>query len=134
MTAQWDYNTLRRDMLAGASRIGQGLQSREAAERAGLNTEQRKRIRAKNFMTDDVWQYRKLAGGSLVVEIAFGHMLGNPLIGLTVFCVKELAGDAAQWDHSLSGVFNDVPSALGRLASLNAGGRERIAALAVKES
>jgi hypothetical protein len=124
----FDYHAFRKEVLNGAPHIGRALTADRAEE--PMSKAQVKRRRARNIMTDEVWQYRSLAGGSLIVEIAYGWFLDKPLLGLTVFCVRDLAKDAAEWDHSLSGAFHDVPSLLGRLAQLNAGGRERIASLA----
>lgn len=123
-----DYHGYRSAVLDGAKGIGQRLDL--GAARSKLSEDQVRRFKARNMMTDDVWQYRSLAGGSLVAEIAYGWFLDKPLFGLTIYCVGELASDAAEWDHSLSAVYHDVASLLGRLAQLEAGGRERIAALA----
>ena len=122
-----DYNTLKREVLTGVKGIGQALTPAQARYR--LSRDQVKRFDARNMMTDDVWQYRALAGGSLVAEIAYGRFLEKPIYGLTVYCVRELKDDAVEWDHSLSTLYHDIPSLFGRLAQLEAGGRERIAAL-----
>jgi hypothetical protein len=129
-TMTFDYHAFRREVLDGAKGIGQAILPDQADQR--LNAQQVRRRRARHLMTDEVWQYRRLADGSLIVEIAYGWFLDHPLLGLTVFCVGDLASEAAEWDHSLSGVFHDVPSLLGRLAQLESGGKERLAALAAK--
>lgn len=94
-----------------------------------LSAEQRRRFLAPNVMTPERIESRFLAGGALFVEITVGDFMNKPIIGLTVFNVGELAADAPEWDHSLSGSFNTAAEVAGRLAELDAGGRERIAAL-----
>lgn len=95
-----------------------------------LSPDQKRRFNARNVMSPTRIQCRVLASGSLVVELSLGEFLNDPMIGVTVFCVGDLAADAPEWDHSLSGVFNTPEEAAGRLAVLNSGGRDRIAALA----
>lgn len=124
----FDYHATRRELLTGARHIGRRLAP--TAWEDCMSLEQRKRIRAKNVMTDERWEVRSLAGDNLTVELAYGWFLDRPLFGVTVFCVRGLAADAAHWDHALSGCFNDVPSVLARLRELDEGGRERLAALA----
>lgn len=94
-----------------------------------LSAEQRRRFLSPNVMSPQRVESRFLAGGALFVEIAVGDFMNKPIIGLTVFNVGELAGDAGQWDHSLSGAFSTPAEVAGRLAELDAGGRERVAAL-----
>lgn len=128
----FDYEATRRELLAGVQQIGRAVTADAAERSAGMSADQLRRFKARNMMTDERWQVRKLAGGAILVEIAYGWFLDKPLFGLTVFCVGELAADAPEWDHTLSGVFGSVSEVIGRLAELNAGGRERIAALAAK--
>lgn len=123
-----DYNDRKRLVLDGASHIGRAMQG--AHQWPKMTPEQLKRLRGKNIMTDDIWQRRLLADGSLFVEIAYSWFVDRPLYGLSVWCVGDLAADAPEWDHALSGAFGSEAELLGRLAQLNAGGRERIAALA----
>lgn len=127
----FEYHQFHRDTLDAIKGIGSAVQSGNAAER-GMSATQIKRRRARNFMTDEVWQYRRLAGGSLVVEISYGWFVKSPMLGMTVFCVGELKADAQAWDHSLSTSFDSIEELAGRLATLEAGGRDRIAAIAAQ--
>lgn len=94
-----------------------------------LSPDQRRRFQAQNVMSPSRVECRFLAGRALFVEISTGQFMDTPVIGVTVFNVGELAADAPQWDHSLSGSFNTAAEVAGRLAELDAGGRERVAAL-----
>lgn len=96
---------------------------------AGMSPVQLRRFQASNVMTPNRVECRVLAKGALFVEIATGAWVSGPIIGLTVFNIGELAADAPEWDHSLSGCFDTAAEVAGRLAELDAGGRERIAAL-----
>lgn len=124
-----DYHTLKRDYLNGARHIGRAVQDHQFPR---LSETQRKRLNGKNFMTDDKWQMRLLAGGALLVEVSYSWFLNKPLYGVTVFCVGELAADAPEWDHALSSCYDNLPDLLGRLCELDVGGRGRLAALAAK--
>jgi hypothetical protein len=124
----FDYNAFKTDTLTAVKGIGQALQSRSQAER-DMTPAQVKKVRGKSLMIDEIWQYRRLAGGALVAEISYTWFLSRPLLGLTVFCTGELASDASEWDHALSGCFNTIEDLAGRLAMLERGGRDRIAAL-----
>lgn len=124
----FDYNSFRRDTLDAVKHIGRALPSPNEAERM-LSATQTKHRRGSNFVTDEKWQYRDLGNGALVVEISYGWMMGNPLIGLTVYCVGPLKADAREWDHSLSGCYHSIAEMVERLETLDTGSRERIAAL-----
>lgn len=126
------YYETKRALLNAVSHIGRTTS--EPGSRLGMTPQQAKRFHAKNFMTDDVWQVRKLAGGSIIVELSYSYFLNAPLFGVTVFCVGNLKDDAEAWDHALSGCFRDVEEVANRLRDLNEGGRERIAALAMREA
>lgn len=126
----FNYDTFKRDTLAALEGIGRCV-TKGGSSRV-LSTPQLRKFNGKNMMTDEVWQYRSLAGGSLIVEVSYSWFMQKPLLGLTVFCVGALAADAPEWDHSLSSCYGSVSELAGRMAVLEAGGRERIAALAAE--
>ena len=124
----FDYNATRSRVLKGASHIGVVISKPEALRK--MSAEQARKARAVNFMTDELWQFRLLGEGALIAEISYGYFMQSPMFGLTVYCVGELAAEADQWDHALSGVFSDEAALWGRLTDLNTGARDRLAALA----
>jgi len=122
-----DYHTWMREVREALMHKGQQV-TKEVAMR-GMSADQKRKASGKNFMTDDVVQWRSLAGGNLRVEVSYSWFMNAPLWGLTVFCVGELAQDGPEWDHALSDCYRDVASLASRVDELDRGGRERIAAL-----
>ena len=123
-----DYHTWMRDVRAALMQKGKQVTKAEAMR--GMSAEQKRKASGVNFMTDDVVQWRSLAGGNLRVEVSYTFFCGKPLWGLTVFCVGDLAMDASEWDHALSDCYGDIASLASRVDELDRGGRERIKALA----
>ncbi len=126
----FDYHDFKRETEAALSHVGMQITKGVALRR--MNPTQVRRASAKNMMTDDVWQYRTLAGSSIIVEIAYSWFMQKPLLGMTVFNVGKLADDAEEWDHTLSNCYNSASELVERLRELHEGGLERIAAKPVK--
>lgn len=124
-----DYHAFKSAALAAVSGIGRVVQPVERNS-LGLTKEQRQRLAGTNFVTDERWQYRLLADGSILTEISYGRFLNDHVIGVTVFCVGALAGDAEAWDHALSGAVHSPEELAEKLTVLHNGGRERLAAMA----
>lgn len=112
----FDYNTFKREALSAVTHIG--FQTRNASNIEWLDADQLSRIRGKNFVTDERWQYRLLADRSILVEISYGWMMDNPVIGLTVFH-RDPASRA--WDNERSKAVFSVSELVEALEVLNAG-------------
>lgn len=124
----FDYVIFKHETEAALHHIGRKFASANQAETT-MSAAQIRRRRGTNFVTSEVWQYRELAEGALIAEISYGWMMDKPVLGLTIFCVGALAGEAEEWDHTLSSCFGSIAELSERLEELHTGGRERMVAL-----
>ncbi len=118
MAAPFDYQAARLELTQAAADIGNPAPADDT--RLGLSPRQLRRFRERNFMTDERWAVRRLRGGSMIVEIAYGWFIDHPLYGLTVFCVRDLKDQADRLDFELSRVTFSIPEAVARLQELDA--------------
>lgn len=116
-----DYHELKKEVTAAVSHIGAQVISPYNIE--WLSGDQRKRIAAKNFVTDERWQFRLLAQRQILVEISYGDFLGSPVLGVSVFHRRE---QDKQWDHERSRAVHSAAELREYLELLNEG-REAIA-------
>jgi hypothetical protein len=112
-----DYYQLKGKTLDAVSHIGVAVPVMMPSTIEWLSQEQRSRLHGKNFVTDEKWQFRLLAGRSILVEISYGRFLDDPILGLTVFH----KGEAATWDHERSKACFSVAELVEALTVLNAG-------------
>lgn len=116
----FDYAQFKRDTLEAAKHIGLYCSGPLRVE--WLTPDQKQRIRAKNFVTDEKWQFRLLADRSILVEISYGWFIDHPVLGLTVFH----KGESAALDHERSKACHSITELTEALETLHAG---RLAAL-----
>lgn len=131
MLSETTKRQLRAEAYAAAHETGTATDRHTfAAER--LSNAQRRHLAGRNFMAPEGIAYRILRGGGLLVEIAGGEFLDSYLLGVSVYCIGDLAPHATAWDSELSRCCHSAGELRDYLAELDTATAGALATIASK--
>ncbi len=119
-----DYNEAKREFRARifeADAIGALAHAGQIETiKRQMSAEQRSHFGGKNFVTDERWQFRLLAGNSIFVEISHGVIMSSRVYGVSAYHIAGPDAGNREKDFAASKCCHSVSELIEHLQALNA--------------